>query len=118
MSTMAAAEVPRPAVALLAALCVVAATLAGCDRPASDPSMPPLDPARIEAVPITSGTSGTSVPAADTVPAPDVTSQPDPKAGRSNAGLSTAQESGAMPLPGQNNDHSAPLPAPKGASSP
>jgi hypothetical protein len=42
----------------------------------------------------------------------------DSKAGRSNAGLSAAQESGAMPMPGQNNDHSAPLPAPKGASSP
>lgn len=116
-TTMAAARVPRPAVAL-AALCVVAATLTACDRPASDPSVPRPEPARVEAAPSAAGASGTSVPAADTVLLPGVTGQPDPKAARSNAGLSTAQESGAMPLPGQNNDHSAPLTPPKGASSP
>lgn len=114
-TTMAAARILRPAVAL-AALCVVAATLTGCDRPASDP-MPRLEPARVEAGPSAGGASGTSVPAADSVLLPGVTAQPDPRAGRSNAGLSTAQESGAMPLPGQNNDHSAPLTPPKGASS-
>ena len=54
-----------------------------------------------------------SVPAAASVLAPATPASPDPTAGRSNGRMSAAQESGAMPMPGQNNDHSAPLrPAP------
>jgi hypothetical protein len=42
----------------------------------------------------------------------------DPKPGRSNDTISAAQESTAMPMPGQNNDHSAPLGPAKRATSP
>jgi hypothetical protein len=38
-------------------------------------------------------------------------------AGRGNAAMSPAQESTAMPLPGQNNDHSAPLSSSQPAAS-
>lgn len=50
-----------------------------------------------------------SVPPAASVVAPATQARPDPTAGRSNGAMSPAQESGAMPMPGQNNDHSAPL---------
>jgi hypothetical protein len=40
----------------------------------------------------------------------------DPAAGRSNTEMSRTQESTAMPLPGQNNDHSAAITLPKQAA--
>ena len=43
---------------------------------------------------------------------------PAPPAGRTNRAMTGAQESNAMPLPGQNNGHSAPLTPPKRASGP
>jgi PBP1b-binding outer membrane lipoprotein LpoB len=58
-----------------------------------------------------------SVPAADSVlrsPAAGTTTEAPGT--RTNATLSGAQESNAMPMAGQVNDHSAPLAAAKGAS--
>jgi hypothetical protein len=56
-------------------------------------------------------------PAASVVtPVPGV---PQPASGvRTNDALTRAQETTAMPVPGQNNDHSAPLATDSGASAP
>jgi hypothetical protein len=42
----------------------------------------------------------------------------DATAGRTNGTMTRAEESSAMPMPGQNNDHSAPIGPAKRASSP
>ena len=61
--------------------------------------------------------SDASVPAAASVltPAPQA-SVPASSAGRDNKAMSRTEESTAMPMPGQNNDHSAPLPPSRSAS--
>ena len=83
--------------ALLAAtvlLCVV-----GCKPAITEPPAPRLEPVIQSGVP-----SAASVVSAETV-APNAYAT----AGRSNSSLTRAQESSGMPLPGQNNDHSAPV---------
>ena len=89
--------------------------VAGCS-----PSAPPAAPAQTApqpgSLPVTSGSSDPSVPSASTVLAPPPDSKPDPNQGRSNSSMTRAQESSAMPMPGQNNDHSAPLSPDKSAS--
>jgi hypothetical protein len=62
--------------------------------------------------------ANTSVPTAESVFAPASAPKTDEKAGRSNDTLGAVQESVAMPVPGQNNDHSAPLDPAKRASAP
>lgn len=59
-----------------------------------------------------------SVPSAESVLPPVNATKADPTLGGSNGTLSAAQESTAMPMPGQNNDHSTPLRPAKRASSP
>ena len=61
--------------------------------------------------------ASSSVPDAATVLGTTSETKQDPTAGRANKTMSRAEESTAMPLPGQNNDHSAPLPPAKPASS-
>jgi hypothetical protein len=90
---------------------VVASTLivlGGCDRNAADPPMP-----RAETFPVAPSTPGdTSVPPAGSVTPPaeaaPVAPKDSPPATQSNAPLTDKQESTAMPLGGQANDHSAP----------
>ena len=60
--------------------------------------------------------ASTSVPDAATVLGTTNESKVEPVAGRTNKSMSRAEESTAMPMPGQNNDHSAPLPPAKRAS--
>jgi hypothetical protein len=62
-------------------------------------------------------TANNTVPPADSVVGP-VTEAPkaDAAPGRSNSTMTRAQESSAMPMAGQNNDHSAPLTSEKRAS--
>lgn len=101
-------------------LCSLSALLlGGCDRRDADAAAPPPLPARAETGLTPASAPDTSVPAADSVlnPAPGA-SQPGAAAVRSNAGMTPAQESSAMPMAGQNNDHSAPVAAGKRASSP
>lgn len=66
----------------------------------------------------TAGADDPSVPPAESVMAPANRVPQDPSAGRSTGTLSNAQESSAMPMPGQNNDHSAPATLAKPASAP
>ena len=90
---------------------LVAAALCGCGK--APPEFPP-------ALPVSSSASAaeTSVPAAASVFAPAPAGSADPAAGRSNKSMTQAQESTAMPMPGQNNDHSAPVGPAKPASAP
>jgi hypothetical protein len=97
----------RPTIlAALAASALLA--LSACDRNEVDPPMP-----RAETFPVAPSNPGdTSVPSASSVMAPAETAPPAPKdnppATQANTPLSDKQESTAMPLGGQANDHSAP----------
>lgn len=101
-------------------LCSLGVLLLGaCDRRDTDAAEPPSMPARAETGLTPSSAPDTSVPTADSVlnPAPGA-SQPAATTARSNSRMTPAQESSAMPMAGQNNDHSAPLATGKRASSP
>ncbi len=102
----------RPMLTLLGVAALSA--LAACDaRQTSNPT-------RIEAVPAAKVSAtqqaDPSVPTTTSVltPAPAASSAVA-QSGRSNKTLTRAEESTAMPLPGQNNDHSAPLAKPASA---
>lgn len=104
-----------------AALGLTALLLVACDKRPGDPLMPP--PATVST---STSTGSAASPAADPslptaasviAPAAEGTAAPAPSTGRTNAGLTNSQESSAMPMAGQNNDHSAPLaPAASGSS--
>ena len=97
------------------AVCAATSLLLACNKPIPDPGP---DLTRLPSVPGTQsgGSSDSSVPKADTVLSPAPATQTDPAAARSNSAMTPAQESSAMPMPGQNNDHSAPLTPAKPAS--
>jgi hypothetical protein len=101
-------------------LCSLAALLLGaCDRRGAETPVPPMAPARAETGLTPASTPDTSVPAADSVLNPaTAASQPAAAEVRSNARMTPAQESSAMPMAGQNNDHSAPTATDKRASGP
>jgi hypothetical protein len=100
----------------LISLCLIALSLGACDR---TPPEPQLSPASSDSVAQAASAPLVSVPPAESVLAtPATAAKTDPTAGRSNSPMSRAQESSAMPMPGQNNDHSAPLNPPKPASGP
>lgn len=88
--------------------CAAASLLVACSKASPEPGP---DLAHLPKVPGTQagGVSDSSVPKADTVISPVPATQADPAAARANRTMSPAQESSAMPMPGQNNDHSAPL---------
>lgn len=100
------------------ALCAAALLMTACDRDPTAPPMPYLAPVKVESgmAPVTGGDS--SVPSAAAVLTPATAAEPAASAARTNDRLTRAQQSTAMPMAGQNNDHSAPLAADKGASSP
>ena len=104
----------------VAALGLIALSLGACNKPSSVPPAPTVN-AMPNAMPVGSGSTAgnaanTSVPPADAVLTPAPAAKPDPVAGRTNSSMTRAQESSAMPLPGQNNDHSAPTAPAKRAS--
>ena len=98
--------------------CAVLA-LAACDKGRLDPARPRVEAGPAVAAAPTGAGRDSSVPAADSVatPAANVASKVDPGT-RSNAGLTRAEESSAMPVSGQSNSHSAPLSPATRASSP
>ncbi|WP_310383383.1 hypothetical protein [Roseateles sp.] len=102
-----------PLIGLVAAL-----ALCACDKRPLDTPEPRLDTGATDAAAIANNASASaptpSVPPADEVFTASATAtKADPTAGRSNSAMSRAQESTAMPMPGQNNDHSAALNLPK-----
>jgi len=100
---------------------LAALLLTGCGK---DPVDVPEVSAPTLITPSTSATPSiapeTSVPSADSAVASGAGSGPMPTrtAVRTNGALSERQENSGMPLPGQNNDHSAPLASAKPASAP
>lgn len=107
-----------PLTAFVAVSFVTALALGACSKSPLDAPLPRVAPTQSAPTSNTSGTRDVSVPAADAVLTPAPATPVDPAAGRANKTMSRTQESSAMPLPGQNNDHSAPLPPAKRASSP
>jgi hypothetical protein len=106
----------------LAALGLLALSLTACEKAPPNPIWPPepqVKPVTSDSAPQPQTALLPSVPAADEViNTPATAAKPDPTAGRSNSAMSRAQESSAMPMPGQNNDHSAPVNPPKPSSAP
>jgi hypothetical protein len=84
--------------------------LGACDKTTALPSTPSIGtPMAVASAAAPGAAAGSSVPSAESVLSPANTASTEPPRGRSNAKMSSAQESTAMPMPGQNNDHSAPL---------
>lgn len=103
----------------LALICAGVLALGACDKtPTSPPTPVVTTPVPTESAATAGPATDPSVPSAESVfpnaNTPIATANP----GRSMAPLSDAQESTAMPMPGQNNDHSAPAAPASRASSP
>lgn len=101
------------------ALCASLLWLSACDKTPTTP------PAPIVNTPVAAGPGATegslsdpSVPPVESVFPPASATTADQTPMRSNRSISEAQESTAMPMAGQNNDHSAPLGPAARASSP
>jgi hypothetical protein len=118
------------------ALILTTLLLGACDRSATSPmataptasqAMPAATASAAEEAAATAAISSTasaasgtdpSVPPAASVLEPAPAAKADAAQGRTNKAMSRTQESTAMPMPGQNNDHSAPLPPARRASAP
>jgi hypothetical protein len=104
---------------VLPLLLLAALSLVACDRKPAYGPVPTVETIRAEPVPVSAAGSDPSVPAAESVLTPVASpAAAGSAAGRSNSPMTAAQESSAMPLPGQANGHSAPLVPVKAASSP
>lgn len=101
-----------------AALLVMALAMSACSKAPSAPPAPMTTAPQLETSPARVGGSDMSVPDAGSVLTPSTGFKADPAAGRTNGAMTRSQESSAMPMPGQNNDHSAPVSPAKRASSP
>ena len=107
----------------LAAWCFSVLLLSACDKgptlPRVEPTVPPVEPIKVEPGTTRSPAANPTVPPAGSVAEPaNEGPKADASTGRSNSTMTRAEESNAMPMAGQNNDHSAPLTSEKGASAP
>jgi hypothetical protein len=94
--------------------CLCAVGLGGCDKGAPVAPMPTANQsAPADSVSSAQSEFTPSVPPAELVFPPGSATQEDAKAQKSDATRRPAQESTGGLMPGQNNDHSAPLPAAK-----
>lgn len=100
--------------------CGAALVLGGCSQESARPPVQLPATAAVDTQPAAAASSSVdpSVPPVATVMSPPNETKVDPTAGRTNKAMTGVQESTAMPMPGQNNDHSAPLSPAKGASAP
>jgi hypothetical protein len=86
-----------------------ALTLSACDKGPAPPGAEAEKPASAMEGARAPSAVDTSVPPADSVAMPSAApAGPAAAVGRSNSSMTAPEQSGAMPLPGQNNDHSAP----------
>jgi hypothetical protein len=109
---------PTPSTATL--LSLLALLLAGCGKTNDGAPTPPSEViTKVPAVAL-SIPADPSMPSAASAASSASTGTPVParEAGRTNATLTRSQEAGAMPVAGQNNDHSAPLASAEPASAP
>jgi hypothetical protein len=92
----------------LTTLVVCITLLSACDKPPVAPS--PLATPPEQAIKNSSIIAGsdTAVPNAESVFPNITTTQPAQPTGRPTGAMTKEQESRGMPIPGQNNDHSAP----------
>ena len=102
----------------VATCCAAAWLLSACGQPDAEGTLRGSPAAHSESAKATWGASDPSLPSADSAFRPVNEPRADPAALRANPTLTPAQESSAMPMPGQNNDHSAPATAAKPASRP
>lgn len=116
---------PRPGVGAASRLlaCIALALLvSACSKrdPENNTPATPTTPAQFPATaPANARSTDASVPPADSVAMPAGNApRADATAGRANTAMTRREESSAMPMPGQNNDHSAPLAPAKRASGP
>ena len=104
---------------ILPIVALIAMCLSACDKKRPDPPAPQVRsdaalPAKAPGLP-----GDPSVPAAAAVLTPaEGGANATPDAVRTNKTMTRAEESAAMPMAGQGNDHSAPLAAGKRASAP
>jgi hypothetical protein len=99
--------------------CAALSLLSGCDKPAAEPVvLSDGTAAHSEPGKATWGASDPSLPSADTAFRPVNEPRVDPSSVRTYPTLTPAQESSAMPVAGQNNDHSAPTGPAKKAGTP
>ena len=96
-------------------LCIATLSLGACSPKRAEPVAPVIE----------TGPTGVAATASPTVPPATSVLLPAPGAakadagpGRENKSMTRAEESNAMPMAGQANDHSAPLAPGKGASRP
>jgi hypothetical protein len=93
--------------------------LVACDKTPSSPPMPTVSqPVATPSGATPGSVAESSVPLAASVFPSANAPKSEETASRSNSTMSATQESTAMPMPGQNNDHSAPLGPAKHASAP
>ena len=91
--------------------------LIGCDKAQLEPNPPRLAAGHVDAAPPAPQLPDPSVPAAASVLTPPASiPKTDVPGTRSNTTLTRAEESSAMPVAGQANDHSAPV-SPAGRAS-
>jgi hypothetical protein len=89
---------------LATSMLLSALALGACDTRLPDPTLPRVGAAQ----PVTASLPDPSVPAAATVvTAPTTATAKDEPAARATGTLTKAQESNAMPMPGQANNHSS-----------
>jgi len=101
---------------VLAALIGAAVFLAACDK-RPEPAAAQAEPAASSVAKPSATLPDPSVPAADAVlKSPAAATATEAPGTRTNAALSSAQESNAMPMAGQAGDHSAPVAPAKAAS--
>ena len=84
--------------------------LTACERDRLVQPLPRVEPVQIGTTSTLPAGSGTSVPTAASV-FPPAAQSPSPAAAsvRTNKTMTRSEEATAMPMPGQNNDHSAPV---------
>ena len=103
---------------MIFAVCLSALLLGACERDRLIPPISRVEPARVDTSVQKAGTN-TTVPSAETVFSPAAeTPKPGATAVRENKAMTRAEESNAMPMAGQANDHSAPVGAARRASGP
>lgn len=94
----------------LIALCASVVLLTACDKTAPAPPTPMLSqPVAAESGATANSEVNTSVPSAESVLPPANAATADPALGETDGTRKPKQESEQKLLPGQNNDHSAPL---------
>jgi hypothetical protein len=101
------------------ALCASVLWLGACGESSTTPPTPMVNkPVATESAATAGAVTDPSLPSAASVLPPADAAKADQTPGPSSGTRSVAQESTATPMPGQNNDHSAPLGPPKRASAP